>query len=652
MEVLVALAAAQGAVVSRQEMIERCWSGRAVSEDAIERCIGKLRKLAERASKSFTIETIPRVGYRLTLDPTGQAADGLPAALSWKRVRWPLTVLALATAAAVAAFYLMRTGEWTIVEMRPLVATMLIELHPAISPDGRSIAYSAGKDIYSRKIYIKKIEGGATVRLTDDSYDDTSPSWSADGARILYAGYRSGEPCHIMTIAASGGRAREVGRCMILERARVVFAPSDDAALIQDKAAIGAPTQIVRVDLRDGSRSVISHPSLGDSGDVDQTVAPDGGAIAYVRYSDRGNAIIVQDLQSGSERTVSRNSSWSEGLAWSEDGRSLFTDTNIGGDHAVWTIPLDAGMPQRLTGNSLYLGRLAGGRGGLLAAEAVSDVQTLAHTPSELGGQPYAVDPAHGQNWSPTSAPDGALALLSNRTGDNAVWLIKRGGSAAVASFGTNFPYHLRWSPDGSKLALELRSGGGGLSLRIIAANGTHIADIPASGSRLDAPSWNSDGQQLAIAAQDAKGWRIWRVDLKRAPRFEPASPYGWRAPQFHDGALLAARPDLPGIWLLNRDALPRLAVEGVRIGSPWMATGRSVVYVDRPDSAHPRFIEQTFDGAPARVLADATDYYVDLTAEYGGGFAIDPKLGGVTYVMRGKKDADIILMRLVRRAF
>ncbi len=66
MQVLVALAQAGGAVVSRDELIQRCWEGRIVGEAAINRCILKLRDLTESFGPgSFRIETIPRVGYRL-----------------------------------------------------------------------------------------------------------------------------------------------------------------------------------------------------------------------------------------------------------------------------------------------------------------------------------------------------------------------------------------------------------------------------------------------------------------------------------------------------------------------------------------------------------------------------------------------------------
>jgi DNA-binding winged helix-turn-helix (wHTH) protein len=46
MQVLVALAQANGAVISRDELIERCWGGVIVGENAIQRVISRLRQVA------------------------------------------------------------------------------------------------------------------------------------------------------------------------------------------------------------------------------------------------------------------------------------------------------------------------------------------------------------------------------------------------------------------------------------------------------------------------------------------------------------------------------------------------------------------------------------------------------------------------------
>ncbi|HEY2444963.1 MAG TPA: winged helix-turn-helix domain-containing protein [Rhizomicrobium sp.] len=66
MRVLVALVRARGEILSREDLIESCWDGVIVGDDAINRCIGRLRKAAEESGNAFAIETVPRVGYRLS----------------------------------------------------------------------------------------------------------------------------------------------------------------------------------------------------------------------------------------------------------------------------------------------------------------------------------------------------------------------------------------------------------------------------------------------------------------------------------------------------------------------------------------------------------------------------------------------------------
>lgn len=68
MQVLVALARAEGGVVTREELTDLCWDGRIVSENAINRVISRLRQTAaEFGEGSFQLETITKVGYRLSV---------------------------------------------------------------------------------------------------------------------------------------------------------------------------------------------------------------------------------------------------------------------------------------------------------------------------------------------------------------------------------------------------------------------------------------------------------------------------------------------------------------------------------------------------------------------------------------------------------
>lgn len=71
LKVLIALARRRNHVVTRAELVESCWDAKFVGDDVINRSILMLRQFAERAG-GFTIETVPKTGYRLVEDESGR----------------------------------------------------------------------------------------------------------------------------------------------------------------------------------------------------------------------------------------------------------------------------------------------------------------------------------------------------------------------------------------------------------------------------------------------------------------------------------------------------------------------------------------------------------------------------------------------------
>ena len=118
MKVLVALAARRGEVVTRDQLIESCWNGRYLGEDVINRAVLLLRRVAT-ASGAFSIETVPKAGYRLT------EVAPRPRVVPWKAI-------AAVFAVAGAAFYLL---EQTTNQSHPPLA--LVELAPFKSSGDR-----------------------------------------------------------------------------------------------------------------------------------------------------------------------------------------------------------------------------------------------------------------------------------------------------------------------------------------------------------------------------------------------------------------------------------------------------------------------------------------------------------------------------------
>lgn len=104
MQVLVTLHRARGRVVSREDLQTCCWEGRIVGDDAINRVLSRLRRVADGiGGGSFRIETITKVGYRLVeIEPTatGPAPETAAEAKPFNRRR-ALIGLACAGGAAV-----------------------------------------------------------------------------------------------------------------------------------------------------------------------------------------------------------------------------------------------------------------------------------------------------------------------------------------------------------------------------------------------------------------------------------------------------------------------------------------------------------------------------------------------------------------------
>jgi len=66
MQVLVALAQAEGRVLTREQLLGSCWPGVIVGDDALNRVIGRVRRLSETLGAGvLRLETIKTVGYRL-----------------------------------------------------------------------------------------------------------------------------------------------------------------------------------------------------------------------------------------------------------------------------------------------------------------------------------------------------------------------------------------------------------------------------------------------------------------------------------------------------------------------------------------------------------------------------------------------------------
>jgi DNA-binding winged helix-turn-helix (wHTH) protein/TolB-like protein len=161
-KVLVALHDKSGSVVTRDELVDRCWDGRIVGDDVINRCILLLRRFAEDCG-GFRIDTVPRAGYRLV--------EGEPRSAVARKRRWFAPAAAFAVALAAI-------GGWAWVDRKPpsqgVPPTPSISVVPFTAasndPLTRQIAQAAPLSIS----HMMAESGFAIVR--DDPVDNRGPT--------------------------------------------------------------------------------------------------------------------------------------------------------------------------------------------------------------------------------------------------------------------------------------------------------------------------------------------------------------------------------------------------------------------------------------------------------------------------------------------
>jgi len=92
-----------GKVISRDELVAEVWANRAVSDDAIHRCVSILRKLLTPTDREEFIETVPRRGYVARFPPPAPSEDSLPDSKTTPAEPTPHRRIHLVLAAAATA---------------------------------------------------------------------------------------------------------------------------------------------------------------------------------------------------------------------------------------------------------------------------------------------------------------------------------------------------------------------------------------------------------------------------------------------------------------------------------------------------------------------------------------------------------------------
>ncbi|HET7085887.1 MAG TPA: TIR domain-containing protein [Rhizomicrobium sp.] len=583
-----------------------------------------------------------------------ERTEGKAGASRAKRVLIAAAALTIIAASAAATWFFWPERKWTVESSRPFITSLALEGEPAFSPDGKMLAYTSGAENQPRQIYVRNIAGGDAIRITNDGYDDVSPSWSADGARIAYIAQKPGEPCRVMVAAVPAGAAREAGRCGHAGATNLAWRPgtaflyyierfSNDSAVKFDS--------IYRLDADSGERQLVTNQYGADTLGAQLLCSPDGKWLFFLRddsYESQG--VTILNLATGKQTALGRvgwsaSGAWAPAGAWSADSRSILISASSGIGSKLIAYPITGAAPYDVYTAATNIRHLAAG-GGLLAVESDPSRKNLARISTAPASQPDIIDPASGMSWSPSYAADGTLAFLSNRSGTNAIWLLKPGATPAqFFDAGLAVVFRIAMSPDGSKLAVVFARNGG-ITMRIFDRNGASLASFDYGMLGNGLPTWTSDNKALVML--DLEQRRDVRVEIADSKNRTAVGPEFFGPVTIRNNGTFSARFDKPGIWQIADQ--PRLITEKypARFDAPLVFRGEDVLIPDFNALGGPRILAQPLGGGPDRVLGYAPGARArDGVAE--SQMAANPKTGEVIYVASVQGDTNIDLLTLAR---
>jgi hypothetical protein len=248
------------------------------------------------------------------------------------------------------AFASFASGHWQIFSVDadgrdPVQLTHLStdQFHPAWSPDGMRIAFSAQAEDGVMQIWAMDASGRNLERLTRGPGSNSLPQWSPDGTRIAFVSTRDGND-EIYVMNADG-----MDQTRLTDDADEDLSPawSPDGTEIAFQSNRAGNNDIYVMNA-DGS-DVTNLTNTSTSGEFEPEWSPDGTRVAFP--SDRGGnpEIYVMHADGSSVARLTHDAAHDWNPAWSPDGKEIVFEGVQPGAVGLYVLNLDNGTTSRLT---------------------------------------------------------------------------------------------------------------------------------------------------------------------------------------------------------------------------------------------------------------------------------------------------------------
>ncbi|MFL5967575.1 MAG: hypothetical protein ACJ747_13595 [Gaiellaceae bacterium] len=220
------------------------------------------------------------------------------------------------------------------------------------SPNGKRIAFTANDpNTPIRNVFVKSVDGTRTVRLTDLDpwFTFTSLAWTKDSRSVVYDGFQYRNDLELFTMRPDGSGVHQLTNNTFDDTAPS-WSPDGTTIVDEGERAIDrTPSGLFTYDVATGTETRLT---TGD--DHHPAWSPDSGAIAFSRWrNDSGGPerIFLTD-PSGTRVTplTPPQQTTADLPSWSPDGKRIaYVDQAPGSDRALFVIDRDGTAPMQLT---------------------------------------------------------------------------------------------------------------------------------------------------------------------------------------------------------------------------------------------------------------------------------------------------------------
>jgi len=697
LETLLYLVERRGRTVGKQELLDAVWKGTFVTEDTLVHAVREIRRALEddKENPRF-IQTVPREGYRFVasiedqrdedsglksaesletgaVNATTPAGRARPLIRSWVFLAPALAVVVLGV---VIALRLEPGSPASTLRITPVTSFQGFELQPALSPDGAQAAFVWDQEKGDLgDIWIKVVDAGKPLQLTNGPANDTNPAWSPDGRHIafirlfddgmymipslLQGQWRRTErsKAEVYIIPALGGTEVKLGEASPKGGCRSLdWSPDGKLLAVTDRSGPEEPFSIFLISKETGERKRLTAPPAKSLGDGGLAFAPGGKTLAFIRTTDIGNDDIYLTSAGGGEaKRLTSDNRWISGLAWISDGREIVFSSNRGLSPGLWSIPVSGGAPKPFVAAGQDVSNpvvaRAGNRLAYVQASVDSNLWRMEVSSSTgRGNPPTRLISSTQEDSSPQYSPDGKkIAFASKRSGSSEIWICDSDGSAptqltSIGGAGVGTP---RWSSDGTRIAFDSTQAGQS-DIYVINAGGGAARRLTEDTSGDVRPSWSRDGRWIYFGSNRGGDWQVWKIPAEGGQATQVTKQGGREAVESPDGQFVyyfKSGGESQGVWRVPvQGGTETLALNQIAQGN-WAILDQGI-YFAKPRAKSGSAI-QLFSFATRRVTHIAALERPLLQGPPN--FAVSPDGRWILYAQIDQSGSDVMLVENFR---